>query len=203
MGSSPLRLSSQSHFCAIGEVEIHPSVAIAPGAVLEAAPGSRICLAEGVCIGAGSVLQVYQGLLELAAGASLGKGVLVVGSGRIGVHACVGAEATVINPAIDDGAAIAAKSLVGDSSRQLAKPVAPPQPAAEESAEASSSTANAEPPVTASNGSVPPTAAETTAEAAAETANGNGKLSQFSHVYGKDQVNQLISTLFPHRRPLN
>ncbi|MGP1375543.1 MAG: hypothetical protein ACTS3T_22140 [Almyronema sp.] len=194
MGSSQLRLSSHSHFCAIGDVEIHPSVAIAPGAVLAAAPGSRISLAEGVCIGAGSVLQVDQGTLELAMGASLGNGVLIVGSGRVGVHACIGAEATVLNPAIADGAAIAAKSLIGDGSRQMAVTSVDVDPA--------TATAKVD-----QNGDAAPVeaaseAANAQSEASAET-NGSGKLAQFSQVYGKEQVNQLLSTLFPHRRPLN
>ncbi|NJO12028.1 MAG: hypothetical protein HC873_23080 [Leptolyngbyaceae cyanobacterium SL_1_1] len=125
MGSSQLRLSNNSHFCAIGDVKIHPSVAIAPGAVLEAAPGSRIEVAVGVCIGTGCVIQVQQGTLELAAGASLGGGVLIFGSGRVGANACIGSEATLLYPEVEDGAAIAAKSLIGDRSRQLA---AAPEP---------------------------------------------------------------------------
>jgi len=175
-----------------GRVTVHPSVAIAPTALLQAEPGSHLILAAGVCVGAGAVLHAYGGTLEIESGVSLGAAVLLIGSGKIGANACVGSMVTMINPAIAPGDVIAAGTLLGDDSRAIEPPPKPsakpaPEPAPESSAKP------APEPLSAQNG-----------------AGSNGKLeahtpdSPAEHgtqpVTGKAALNELMTALFPHRQ---
>ncbi len=175
-----------------GRVTVHPSVAIAPTALLQAEPGSHLILAAGVCVGAGAVLHAYGGTLEIESGVSLGAAILLIGSGKIGANACVGSMVTMINPAIAPGDVIAAGTLLGDDSRAIEPPPKPsakpaPEPAPESSAKP------APEPLSAQNG-----------------AGSNGKLeahtpdSPAEHgtqpVTGKAALNELMTALFPHRQ---
>ncbi len=163
-----------------GRVTVHPSVAIAPTALLQAEPGSHLILAAGVCVGAGAVLHAYGGTLEIESGVSLGAAILLIGSGKIGANACVGSMVTMINPAIAPGDVIAAGTLLGDDSRAIEPP---PKPSAKPAPE----------PLSAQNG-----------------AGSNGKLeahtpdSPAEHgtqpVTGKAALNELMTALFPHRQ---
>ncbi|MBD0343074.1 MAG: carbon dioxide concentrating mechanism protein, partial [Microcoleus sp. Co-bin12] len=81
---SPLQLSSNSQILMSGDVVVNEGAAIAPGAILQAEPGSRISIAAGACIGLGVILHAREGTLEIGAGVILGAGVLVVGAGTIG-----------------------------------------------------------------------------------------------------------------------
>lgn len=101
-----------------GDVVIHPTVVIGAEVILEASPGSQLILAEGVCLGRGVVLQAYQGTLKIEAGASLGTGVLIVGSGKIGAMSCIGAATTIFNADIASEQIVPANSLIGDPSRR-------------------------------------------------------------------------------------
>ncbi|RMG11014.1 MAG: hypothetical protein D6728_09475, partial [Cyanobacteria bacterium J055] len=100
-----------------GDVTIHPGAAIAPGVILQAAPNSRITIADGVCIGIGAVLNAYDGTISIESGATLGAGVLIVGGGTVGTRACVGAATTIFNQSIAPWQVVPAGSLIGDSSR--------------------------------------------------------------------------------------
>lgn len=102
-----------------GEVEIADGVAIAPGVLLQAEVGGRLLIAEGVCIGENTVVHVYEGTLEIQAGAVLGAGVLIVGSGLIGMNACIGAAATLRDPQVETCQIIPAGALVGEGGRQI------------------------------------------------------------------------------------
>jgi carbon dioxide concentrating mechanism protein CcmN len=97
-----------------GDVTIEPGVVIAPGVLLQAGPNSRIILRAGACLGMGVILQVQEGTLEIQAGASLGAGVLVFGSGKIGSNACIGTTSTLLNPSIAPSQVIAPGSLLGE-----------------------------------------------------------------------------------------
>lgn len=114
--------------CVIGDVQLDPLVALAPGVVLHAEPGSQIHIAAGVCIGMGSVLHIRQGLLTIEMGANLATGVLVFGAGKICQNACVGAGVTLINPQVASGEMIPPGSLVGDRSRSVALTDLPLEP---------------------------------------------------------------------------
>lgn len=181
-------------------VEVAPDVVIAAGAVLEAAPGARLVVASGVCVGAGVIVQAAGGKLVIGAGASLGVGVLIFGQGVVNAHVCIGAESTLINPQIEAGAVIAARSLLG-------MPDAPPsdRPPADQNGHAAPPPTADSPPAVAPEtaaapaGEPPATPAEAPADVTAlEESPAPAKI-----VYGRDQVSQLMKTLFPHRDALN
>ena len=119
MSLQPLQLASIPHVRIVGEVRIHPSAAIAPGAILQAAPDSQIVIAAGACVGMGVILNAYGGNIELEAGASLGAGVLVVGRSRIGANTCIGGATTIYNADLDSLQVIPAGSVIGDPSRRI------------------------------------------------------------------------------------
>lgn len=183
MDGSDYQWSAVGNPCTSGDVEVSPGVVVASNVVLAAAPGSRLVIAPGACIGPGVVIQVQGGTLVIEANASLGSGVLVVGAGRIGAYTCIGSETTLINPQLPSHQVVAARSLTGDPSRRpsLAGPgdsgrTQEPDDAAHRPAPGVNSASS--PPATASqNGHRP--------------------------VYGRSQVDQLLASLFPHRAPLN
>jgi carbon dioxide concentrating mechanism protein CcmN len=110
---------SHSHVYVEGDVSIDASAAIAAGVILRADPDSKIIIAAGVCIGTGSLLHAHRGTLEVEACANLGAGVLVVGKGKIGANACIGAATTIWNSSIQSGQVVQAGSVVGDRGRQI------------------------------------------------------------------------------------
>lgn len=114
----PLQAMHDSQVYISGDVTIHPNAAIAPGVLLQAAPGSSIIIAAGVCIGMGAVLHSCDGILEIQEGASLGAGVLIVGAGIIGSSACIGSQCTLLNTSVEAKALVPSGSVLGDSSRQ-------------------------------------------------------------------------------------
>ncbi|MCY7321140.1 MAG: carbon dioxide concentrating mechanism protein [Phormidesmis sp. CAN_BIN36] len=128
----PLQLCpiDTAHYLVSGDVNIHEGVAIAPGVLLQAAPGSKIIIGAGACIGIGSVLHVHEGTLRIGAGASIGAGVLLVGQVTIGDRACIGSATTILDSAIEAGALVAPGSLLGDRSRP-SKALEEPAPAPE------------------------------------------------------------------------
>jgi carbon dioxide concentrating mechanism protein CcmN len=110
------------HIC--GNVSIDPSAVIAPGVLLQAEVNSKIKIAAGVCIGAGTIVQAAGGNLYIEAGVCIGRGVLIVGNGSIDRDACIGAGTTAIDPHIEVGAVIPPNSLIGDRSRSEVSVVA-------------------------------------------------------------------------------
>ncbi len=121
MSVSLLRLGDRFDSHIDGDVIIHPSAVIAPGVILQAATNSKIVIGAGVCLGMGSILQVSEGILEIEAGANLGAGFLMVGEGKIGTNACIGAATTVFNSSVARGQVIPPGSILGDGSRQVAE----------------------------------------------------------------------------------
>ena len=117
----PLRTSNNVNFYISGEVKIDESAAIAPGVILQAGANGRIIIGSGVCIGMGSILQVCDGVLEIETGANLGAGVLMVGQGKIGANACVGAATTILNSSIAPGQVVPPGSIFGDTSRKVSE----------------------------------------------------------------------------------
>lgn len=154
-------------------VEVAPDVAIAAGAVLEAAPGAALVIASGVCIGAGVVVQASGGRLVIETGVNLGRGVLIVGHGNVGTRTCIGTDSTLLNPQIASGTVIPARSL-------LSVP---------ETSDSNGST-----------GKSSHTDKEATGEAQDDLSTLQAPTKV---VYGRAQVEQLMKTLFPHRESLN
>ncbi|MBD2499414.1 transferase [Anabaena azotica] len=127
MSVPPLRLHNNFESYISGEVTIHPSAVIAPGVILQAAANSKIIIGAGVCIGMGSILQVDEGTIEVEAGASLGAGFLMVGKGKIGMNACIGAATTLFNSSVAPALVVPPGSILGDTTRQVAAET--PEPA--------------------------------------------------------------------------
>ena len=229
MSLSPLHLTCNFNSYISGEVTIDPSAAIAPGVILQADPNSEIIIAAGVCIGMGTVLHARDGILEVESGATIGAGVLLVGRGKIGANACIGSATTILNCSVEPEQVIAPNYLLGDTSRKADSTAAKQTTTlAATAAEVTQPLSGAGPDeqiqtqVQSANnhGSLADsTADETTTLAAvaavtqplseaspddqiqtqAESANNNGA----KVVYGKAALDQLMSTLFPHRQALN
>ncbi|HEY9736150.1 MAG TPA: hypothetical protein V6D06_07700 [Trichocoleus sp.] len=189
-----------------GNVDIDGEAAIAPGVILTAAPGSRLVVSSGACLGAGVIIHAYQGDLVIEPEASVGSGVLVVGRGRVGAQTCIGAGSTLINPQLPPRSVIASRSLVGDPSCSLESPEEPLRPEVEAPLEVEELLTPEESPTPSdsssdsdnnSNGSQ-----SHSSENGSGNTNGNGNGSGSAPAYGRDQVNQLLNTLFPHRQTL-
>jgi carbon dioxide concentrating mechanism protein CcmN len=181
----PLQAMHDSQTRRIGNVTIHPSVAIAPGVLLQAEEDSQIMIAASVCIGMGSVIHAYGGVLEIQEGVNLGAGVLIIGSGVIGSYACIGTSSTIIESSISSQQILPPGSLLGDHSRS-AQPGAVSIPAVAQSPSSPDpwhSESSYHSAVSAMQSGTPQS-----------SSSGNGKKT----VHGKDYVNNLLSTLLPN-----
>ncbi|NEQ20398.1 MAG: transferase [Microcoleus sp. SIO2G3] len=191
---------NNSHVYVEGDVCIDASAAIAPGVILRAAPDSKIIIASGVCIGMGSILHAYQGSLEIGAGVNLGAGVLVIGNGKIGANACIGAATTIWNSSIEPGQVVPGCSVIGKQGRQVT-----------DVSSAASSSVPVQPPETPDsaslNGQVPPTKAvspsTTVEDSEIEPQAPKPNSDAGTSVYGQGNLNRLLKTLFPHDQSLN
>jgi len=225
MSSSSRHLASPSQTFVAGDVIVHPSVAIAPGVLLRADPGSQIVIEAGVCIGMGTIVHARQGTLEIGEGASLGAGTLLVGAGRIGSGACLGAATTLYNASVEPGAMISPGSLLGESGRQINQPGLAGQAPTAEIAGVYPSTASYSPETT--SGAYATSATQTThqasptksatyspsGESAASTPISHSSdsalqkadptLGPINVVYGQAYFNQLLVTMMPHRRAID
>ncbi|MGH2412682.1 MAG: carbon dioxide concentrating mechanism protein [Microcystaceae cyanobacterium] len=187
----PVQSTSDSDIYMCGDVTIHPSAVVAAGTILQATPNSRIIIGAGACVGMGVILNAYQGVIEVAAGAILGAGVLMIGEGKIGDNACIGAATTILNTSVEAMTVVPAGSLMGDTSRQVATPsdseIAP---------EAEQITGEAS--VQAKAVSTPEVEVAATSAEAESTSN-----EQKGSVIGRVYINQLLFTLFPEGRSFN
>ncbi|MBD2741761.1 hypothetical protein [Coleofasciculus sp. FACHB-1120] len=210
---------SNSQVYVKGDVSIDEGAAIAPGAILQAAPDSKIIIAAGVCIGMGTILHAHEGTIEVETGAILGAGVLVVGKGKIGANACIGATTTIFNSSVESWQIVPPGSLLGDNTRQVADTPSAATPTA--------ATPTAATPTAASSEAVSDPQANQedspTASTGEETQNGQAIASTLSTsnsedtpneltpqspsagtpVYGQANLNRLLTTLFPHYKSAN
>jgi carbon dioxide concentrating mechanism protein CcmN len=192
----PSPLSPEAHdFAVSGDVTLAPSAAIAPGVLLHADPYSQIVIGAGVCIGIGAILHAHEGLLDIQVGTTIGAGVLIFGSGEIGVNACIGSGSTLINPAIKAEQVVATGSLIGDDSRQLNEETpseSPPQP---------ETTKTTSPP----NSGELVTHPETSPPSPSPESTDKSEKSQFTPpiIYGRANLDQLLDRLLPHRKSYN
>ncbi|RMH75379.1 MAG: hypothetical protein D6680_11885 [Cyanobacteria bacterium J007] len=206
----PLRATDNQMVYVSGDVKLDESAAIAPGVILQASPNSQLIVSAGVSIGMGAIVQAHQGTLTIAEGATLGAGVLAIGSGTIGANACLGAATTVLNPAIAPGKIVPAGSILGDRSRQwsdiaLPEPAPTPEPVADDAAKEPD---RPEPPSPAPP-STPPTATETETNLETETGStteptGDDRPSTSDALRsGQEHISRFLFTLFPHSQPPN
>ncbi|MEL6441849.1 MAG: transferase [Cyanobacteria bacterium J06621_8] len=100
-----------------GDVEIHPTASLAPGVILQAASDSRIIVGADACIGMGVIITACGGSVEIGNGAILGAGVLIIGQSRIGNNSCIGTSSTIFRRDVDSMEVIEPGSIIGDASR--------------------------------------------------------------------------------------
>jgi carbon dioxide concentrating mechanism protein CcmN len=187
----PVQPVSYSDIYVSGEVIIHESAVVAPGAILNAAPNSRIVIGAGVCVGMGAILNACHGAIEVEEGAVLGAGVLTIGRVKIGSNACIGAATTIFNASVDKMAVIPAGSLIGDPSRQVTilagTDLPPSEPTVQEQSSVEADSPSVEPTVQVESHQVEPEASPQSSK---------------SPVIGQVYINQLLISLFPERNSL-
>lgn len=204
---------SNSQVYVKGDVSIHETASIAPGAIVQADPGSKIIIAAGVCIGMGVILHAHKGNIEVETGAILGAGVLVVGTAKIGANACLGAATTIWNSSVERSQILPAGSLIGDKGRSA--PVTEEKEEVPTTEEENKEVAAAEEEkvatiqeATNNNGFSPTSStketAPQTAELATVTETPPPQVSSDSSpggiaVYGQASLNRLLGTLFPYK----
>ncbi|MBW4593066.1 MAG: transferase [Brasilonema angustatum HA4187-MV1] len=207
MSVPPLRPSYDFDSYISGEVIIHPSAVLAPGVILQAAPNSKIIIGSGVCIGMGSILQVHEGTLEVEAGANLGAGFLMVGKGKIGANACIGAATTIFNCSVDPGQVLPAGSVLGDTSRRISE-----SPTQTEQTTQESSITNPTSSTTESENGTGRQKGQAGKEESSAISPSSSSLSPpastqdsqiGSYIYGQQSIQKLLVTLFPHKQSLN
>ncbi|MFN7569568.1 MAG: carbon dioxide concentrating mechanism protein [Microcystis sp.] len=213
MSLPPVQPISRSEFYVNGDVTIHESAIVAPGVILRAAPNSQIIIGAGACLGMGTILTAYQGVIAIGAGAILGTGVLVVGRGEIGENACIGSTTTIFNASVAAMSLVPSGSLIGDTSRQItievsatpSEPERPPLPEPQPVVSQVSPVPSVEEAVAETVAS-PWDSEEMVAEASPpetrEQASTTNRPNQAS-VVGKVYINQLLVTLFPERHRFN
>ncbi len=170
-----------------GDVSIDPQAIIAPGVILQAAPNSRIVIKAGACLGMGTVLNAYQGNIEIDSGAVLGPGVLIIGNCHIGSNACIGTASTVLDTKIESQSMIPPGSLIGDRSRHQGE---------------DSPTLETELPATENPPEHTEIVEETLEEIAVESEPKIDSPTKDSPVIGEVYINQLLLTLFPESKNL-
>ena len=192
-----------------GDVTIHPRAAIASGVILQAAPGTRIIVHEGACIGMGTILNAYQGSIEIETGAVLGAGVLILGKAIVGANACVGAATTIINTDIASKTIVSAGSLLGDRSREVDLSVEQAVPQEQELEPEIAEILDGEMDVSPWEldseevQEVQEVQEEPVKAKADETPAKTPAAEEKGSIVGKMYVNNLLVTLFPHGQSLN
>lgn len=195
-----------------GDVDIAPGVAIAKGARLKADPGSRLILMDGVCLGSDTIVHARWGDLLIEPGATIGQDSLVIGCGRVGAAACIGVGCTLLNPCVHPQQIIPSVSYWRDGQlccskdgSQNAFPDLEPlalSPGTPVTLNGAQSLNFSQQPGTASE-AVNGTSGNTSGTGDISAANGHAKPQNSSSIYGRDQVEQLLNTLFPQRRSLS
>jgi carbon dioxide concentrating mechanism protein CcmN len=206
-----------------GDVEIHPTASLAPGVILEAAPNHRIIIGANVCLGMGVILNAGQGSIEIESGVTLGSGVLVIGESKIGSNACIGTSTTIFQASVSSMAVINPGSLIGDISRQIKITEAQEDSDTNSinnnnvAVENSTSSSNAKVPDNKStdNGKRSPSqffnqvenkktnkSQESIKNSSTDTKEEKTK-KQKDSVVGQVYINELLVTLFPHRKEVD
>ena len=200
-----LRPIGSADFFVSGDVVIDECAAIAPGVILQADAGCRMTIAAGVCVGMGAILHAHKGNLEVAAGAIIGAGVLVVGSSKIGANACIGACSTILSSEIEPEQVVPAGSVFGDNSRQKALTPEPQPPADPPAAGLNDSVEQSNPEVSETAATAPESAEPTPDANASEATEAapEAPVQSQTATQGQRQLNRLMLTLFPHGQSLN
>ena len=201
-----------------GDVEIHPTASLAPGVILQAAPDCSITIGADVCIGMGVIINACQGTVTIDSGAILGSGVLIIGASQVGSNSCIGTSSTIFQHDVVSMAVIEPGSILGDTSRSVDTDQVQPNNQAnqtkfksQQNGKASGSDAvNVKPAENSSSNAVnnfspPPPENSTTTPPAQEVAASVEPHIQSSKppVVGQVYINELLVTLFPHKKDAN
>ncbi len=207
MNSLSLALIDEHHLYVSGEVVVHPSAVIAPGVMLQADPGCRLVIGAGVCVGQGTILHAHQGTLLIEVGVVLGNGVLIVGKGTIGSHACIGPFSTLISCSVAANQLIPPRSLLGDASRRVMLADTPTILVDEEVSTPEAQANQPSQPSVPSQPSTPPSspdpASDSPPPSPAASASASPSEKTMTQVYGQAYVERIMITMFPHRQSLN
>ena len=197
-----------------GDVEVHPTASLAQGVILQAAPNGRIVIGADVCIGMGVIINACQGLIEIDSGAILGSGVLIVGSSKIGHNSCIGTSTTIYQDDVAPMTVIEPGSIIGDVGRKVmveqvqsnSKQDAQPQAKSTKNTSSGNSASGSyysqkksaqtsAPDFSKNNSAASIPHVETSVEATIQ----KPKVPVVGQVY----INELLVTLFPHRKDPN
>jgi carbon dioxide concentrating mechanism protein CcmN len=118
----PLQAINHADLYQTGDVTVDPSAIVGLGVILQAAPNCRIAIGAGACLGMGTILNACEGIIEIEAGAVLGAGVLMVGQGKVGANASIGAVSTIFNASIEPMQVLAAGSVLGNIGAKVVPP---------------------------------------------------------------------------------
>ncbi|HIK13326.1 MAG TPA: transferase [Oscillatoriaceae cyanobacterium M33_DOE_052] len=196
---------------------VDPSATLGPGVILQAGANARIAIAAGVSIGMGTILQAFEGNIDVEREAVLGAGVLIVGNAKIGTRASVGATATIYNSGVKPLQVVPAGSVLGDRFSQaivsppealpedpqaVAQPDAPESPAPETPVPELSATPAATP--SEETKSVAPEPASATAPVSTSEADSKGEPPKPGNpIYGQEHVSRILVTIFPNGQYIN
>ena len=209
-----------------GNVEIHPTASLAPGVILQAAGDCKITIGADVCIGMGVILNAAQGSITVESGATLGSGVLIVGESKIGNNACIGTATTIFQASVASMTVISPGSIIGDISRQIktnesetdTKTKKVDNSSSKDRLQSDQNSTSINNGHVETNGvksadqtdRVKKSSSNTTPEEKAEssansetTENKNEVNEKQGYVVGQTYINQLLVTLFPHKKAMD
>jgi len=109
----PLQAVHNAELYQTGDVTVDPSAVIGLGVILQASPKGRIVIGAGACLGMGTIINACEGTIEIESGAVLGPGVLMIGQGKVGANASIGAVSTIFNASIPPMQVLAPGSVIG------------------------------------------------------------------------------------------
>lgn len=115
----PLQAVHNAELYQTGDVTVDPSAVIGLGVILQASPNGRIVIRAGACLGMGTIVNACEGTIEIESGAVLGPGVLMIGQGKVGANASIGAVSTIFNASIPPMQVLAAGSVIGQIGTQV------------------------------------------------------------------------------------
>ncbi len=225
----PLQPANHAELYQTGDVTVDPSAVIGLGVILQASPKGRIVIGAGACLGMGTIINACEGTIEIESGAVLGPGVLMVGQGKVGANATVGAVSTLVNASIPPMQVLAAGSVVGQigtrvlsesarspnqqeskvnpeiSAVEAIEPTSPSPPVAESASSQPTGTTNDESPLTndAAENSDENSGGETSQPQLTNDAAPGARPTPGTPIYGQIYISRMLGTIFPQGKSIN
>lgn len=189
-----------------GDVEIHPTASLAPGVILQAASNNKILIGANVCIGMGAILNAGWGSITVEHGVTLGSGVLIIGETKIGNNSCIGTATTIFQTAIAPMSVVNPGSIIGDVSRQPStqeKINNTTTQTVNNSVQKSTSFDNNRVETNGAKSANDSNNVAPNSSIDGETAQNKDGIETQSPVVGQAYINQLLVTLFPHKKAID